>query len=115
MNTSKSKKIGRARRIVRFRRAWGETYTKRITTFIIVNAVLWVWCSYALAWFRRYEIAQSLSITAVTSILGVVVTNEIKSTAENVSKNGYVGKIIKTAGRKGKFSEIGKDKEDKAA
>ena len=42
MNTSKNKNIGRARRIVRFRRAWGETYTKRITTFIIVNAVMWV-------------------------------------------------------------------------
>ncbi len=113
MNTSKNKNIGRARRIVRFRRAWGETYTKRITTFIIVNAVMWVWCSYILAWFGRYEIAQSLSITAVTSILGVVATNGIKSTAENISKNGYVGKIIKAASRKGKFSEIGK--EDKAA
>lgn len=116
MNTSKNKNIGRARRIVRLRKAWGETYTKRITTFIILNAVCWVWCSYILAWFGRYEIAQSLSITAVTAILGVVVTNGIKSTAENVSKNGYVGKIISKGSKKGKFSEIGKkDKEDNAA
>ena len=105
--------FARARRFARFRRAWGETYTKRITTFIIVNAVLWVWCSYALAWFGRYEIAQSLSITAVTSILGVVVTNGVKSTAENVSKNGYVGKI---SSRKGKLTDYAKEqRKDDAA
>ena len=105
--------FARARRFARFRRAWGETYTKRITTFIILNAVLWVWCSYALAWFGRYEIAQSLSITAVTSILGVVVTNGAKSTAENVSKNGYVGKIRP---KKGKLTDYGKaEKEDETA
>ena len=71
---------------------WGETYTKRITTLIILNAVLWVWATYFLAWRGCYQIAQDLSKTAVTTILGVVVTNGIKSTVENVSKNGYTGK-----------------------
>lgn len=103
MNSSikQEKKESRKNRIKRLLMAWGETYTKRITTFIILNAVYWVWCSYILAWFGRYEIAQSLSQTAVTAILGVVITNGAKSTTENVSKNGYVGKI-----RRKKFSDV---------
>ena len=85
----------------RLRIAWGETYTKRITTLIILNAICWVWCSYILAWQGKYEIAQSLSQTALTAILGVVITNGVKSTTENVSKNGYVGKT-----KRKKFSDI---------
>lgn len=100
MNSSTKKEARRAR-IRRFLTAWGETYTKRITTFIILNAVAWVWCSYILAWCGRYEIAQGLSQTALTAILGVVITNGVKSTTENVSKNGYVGKI-----RRKKFSDV---------
>ena len=105
-----AKKIARARRLARFRKAWGETYTKRITTAIIINAILWVWCSYVLAWFGRYEIAQPLSQTAVTAILGVVITNGVKSVTENVSKNGYVGRIgesaPKVSGKKRRIFDI---------
>ena len=112
MNTS-AKRMARARRIARLRRAWGETYTKRITTAIIVNALCWVWCSYILAWLGRYEIAQALSQTAITAILGVVVTNGVKSTTENVSKNGWVGKIIR--GGKKRFSDAEDSGIDNAA
>lgn len=100
MRTS-TNKFARARRFAKFKKKWGETYSKRLMTLIVVNALGWVWCSYALAWYGRYEIAQALSQTAVTAILGVVVTNGVKSTAENVSKNGYVGKK--------RFSYTGKD------
>lgn len=104
------KKMARARRVARFKRKWGETYTKRITTFIMVNAVLWVWCSYGLALLGRYEIAQSLSQTAITAILGVVITNGAKSVTENVSKNGYVGKIVepvkKSNGKRRRISDL---------
>ena len=103
MNSSDKKEI-RKQRIKRLLVAWGETYTKRITTFIILNAVAWVWCSYILAWCGRYEIAQGLSQTALTAILGVVITNGVKSTTENVSKNGYVGKT-----KRKKFSDIDGD------
>ena len=97
------KRLARARKAARFKNrvrkffgAWNETYMKRILTVIVLNAILWVWCSYFLAWKGRYEIAQSLSQTAVTAILGVVITYGIKSVTENVSKNGYVGKIEET-------------------
>ena len=102
MNSSTDKKEERRKRRERLLTAWGETYTKRLTTFIIFNAIAWVWCSYILAWCGRYEIAQSLSQTALTAILGVVITNGVKSTTENVSKNGYVGRI-----RRKKFSDVG--------
>jgi len=72
--------------------AWNETYEKRLCTFITFNAVLWAWCSYILAWFGRYEIAQPLSQTAVTTILGVVISYSVKSLSENISKYGYTGK-----------------------
>lgn len=62
-------------------------------TIIVVNAILWVWCSYVLAWFGRVQIADELSKTALASILGVVVAYAVKSTSENISKNGFVGKL----------------------
>lgn len=82
---------------------WAETYSKRITTFLLVNAVLWIWASYYLAWKDHAQIAQQLSQTACTTILGTIISNAVKSTIENVSKNGFVG-------RKG-FTNPGKEKE----
>lgn len=69
------------------------TYMKRIVMFILINAVLWVWCSYALAFLGRYEIAESLSETAVTSVIATILTYGIKSTVEKISEYGFVGKI----------------------
>jgi hypothetical protein len=114
---SSVKRLARARRLARFRRrvgsffrAWNETYMKRINTAIILNAIAWVWCSYILAWFGRYEIAQQLSQTALTAILGVVFTYGLKSVTENVSKNGYVGRIgeaaPKVSGKKKRIFDI---------
>lgn len=74
-------------------RRWGETYWKRIMTVIIVNAMGWIWCSYALAWRGMDQIADDLSKTALSAILGVVVAYAVKSTSENISKNGFMGKI----------------------
>lgn len=73
-------------------KALSETYWKRIMTVIVYNAIGWVWCSYILAWFGREQIADDLSKTALSAILGVVVAYACKSTVENVSKNGFVGK-----------------------
>lgn len=87
-----AKKIRAWFRAVRI--AWNETYEKRLCTIITHSAILWVWCSYILAWFGRYEIAQSLSQEAVRTILGVVIAYSVKSLAENVSKYGYKGKQV---------------------
>lgn len=61
--------------------------TKAITWFILINSVAWVWFSYILAALDKIQIAESLSSTAVTSIIGVVFAYCIKSGFENLSKN----------------------------
>ena len=69
--------------------AWNGTYSKRLFTFITVNAVLWVWCSYGLAYQGRYEIAQELSRTAISCILGTVIVNASKSALEITERSNY--------------------------
>lgn len=63
--------------------------TKAIVFFCLVNGVMWVWCSYLLAWFGRPEIAESLSKVAITEIIGVVLVYCLKSLVENISKNNH--------------------------
>ena len=65
-----------------------DSFTKVIVGIILVNAILWVWCSYGLAFLGRYEIAENLSETAVKTILGTVITYGAKSLFENVNKHG---------------------------
>ena len=67
---------------------WLDTFTKLAVAVIILNACAWVWCSYVLAYLGRYEIAESLSQTALTAILGTFISYAVKSTVENVNKNG---------------------------
>lgn len=67
----------------------GITMTKAIVFFCLVNGVMWVWCSYLLAWFGRPEIAESLSKVAITEIIGVVLVYCLKSLVENISKNNH--------------------------
>ncbi len=70
------------------RRNWLDTFTKLAVLVIIVNAIAWVWCSYGLAYLGRYEIAESLSQTAIDVILGVFIAYAVKSGVENVNKHG---------------------------
>lgn len=65
-----------------------DSFTKIAVMVVLVNACAWVWCSYILAYLGRYEIAESLSQTAVTAIIGTFVTYAVKSLFENVNKNG---------------------------
>lgn len=43
---------------------------KRIIWILTINAVLWVWCSYILAWFDKGQIAEQLSSNVCTVIIG---------------------------------------------
>lgn len=70
------------------KRRWLDTFTKLAVFGILVNAVGWVWCSYGLAYLGRYEIAESLSQTAVEVVLGTFIAYAVKSGVENVSKYG---------------------------
>jgi hypothetical protein len=62
---------------------------KLIVGFITINAVAWIWCSYLLAFFGRVEIALELSITALTSLVAVVLTYALKSLGEKHSLNKH--------------------------
>lgn len=65
-----------------------NTFTKLAVLVILINAIAWVWCSYGLAYLGRYEIAESLSQTAIDVILGVFIAYAVKSGVENVNKYG---------------------------
>lgn len=61
--------------------------TKRVVWFILLNGVLWIWCSYLLAYLQRVEIAEELSKVALTTIVATVLGYYGKSLTENLSKN----------------------------
>jgi hypothetical protein len=70
------------------KRSFLDSFTKIAVMLILINACGWVWCSYILAYLGRFEIAESLSQTAVTAILGAFISYAVKSAVENVNKNG---------------------------
>lgn len=74
------------------RRPSKTTTTKRIVWACLTNGIGWVWCSYVLAFLGRTEIAESLSRTAVTEIIGVVLLYCVKSLFEKRKGFGAVGK-----------------------
>lgn len=63
-------------------------YHKRILNFILYNSIGMMWCSYILAWFGKVDIAESLSKTVASAIVGVTIPYLVTKTVENVSKYG---------------------------
>lgn len=73
--------------------------TKKILWLCLANGILWVWCSYALAFIGMFRenyagasIAESLSSAAITEIIGVVLVYCLKSLFEKRKDFGEVGK-----------------------
>lgn len=62
-------------------------YSKRLISRILNNSIIWVYLSYVLAFLGKDEIAETLSNTVVTAIIGVVITYCAKSALENLSKH----------------------------
>ena len=58
------------------------TFTKRWFGIILKHSIVWVYLSYILAFMGKEQIAETLSITAVTTILGAFITYAIKSFGE---------------------------------
>ncbi len=81
------------------RKSFLDSFTKIAVMVVLVNACAWVWCSYILAYLGRFEIAESLSQTAVTAILGVFISYAVKSGMENLNKNG-INLSVKKTGKK---------------
>lgn len=63
-----------------------RTYTKKLVTWIILNATIWVYMTYVLALMGREEIAETLSGEVVTVIIGTVLTYAVKALFENIFK-----------------------------
>lgn len=77
------------------------TTTKLIVIFCLVNGILWVWCSYLLAYLDRTKIAEELSKVAVTEIIAVVLIYCLKSLFENLAKyNDWLDKSDKVSSSK---------------
>lgn len=74
--------------------------TKRIVWCCLINGILWVWCSYALAFLGKHDIAEGLSKVAVTEIVGVVLVYCVKSLFEKREGFGAVGKAELSAAPK---------------
>lgn len=58
--------------------------TKKLIWLLTINGILWIWCSYALAWFDKIQIAESLSSNVCTVIIGQTLGYLITKTVENV-------------------------------
>lgn len=72
-------------------------YSKRMLTKITNHCLLMMWGTYILAWFDKDDIAESLSKTVASAIIGVVVTYLVKSLVENINKyktTSVKGKIV---------------------
>lgn len=86
--------------------------TKCIVIFCLVNGVLWVWCSYLLAYLGRAEIAENLSKLAITEIIGVILIYCCKALFENLAKhNDWLDKTDTTS--KAKKQEVTNNDTDK--
>lgn len=65
-------------------------YHKWLLNFIIINSIIMMYLSYVLAWFGKTDIAEELSKTIVTAVIGVVIPYLITKTLENISKYGWM-------------------------
>lgn len=59
-----------------------NTYTKKLVKWILAISMIDLQLSYLLAFLGRMEIAENLSMTVVTAIIGTVITYCIKSFKE---------------------------------
>ena len=58
------------------------TFTKRFFKIILINANIWVYLSFVLAFMGKQEIAESISVQAIITIIGVFASYCIKSAYE---------------------------------
>ncbi len=89
-------------------------YSKRMLTKVTNHCILMMWGTYVLAWCGRAEIAESLSKTIATAIIGIIVPYFAKSLFENLSKHNAFGnkKSVKASfdeDEEGRYKKIQED------
>lgn len=62
------------------------TTSKQLVWVYAINSVLWIWCSYLLAFMNKYQIAETLSSTVCTIVIGQLAFYLVTSTVENIFK-----------------------------
>lgn len=68
-----------------FRNTLAST-SKQLLWMFSINGVLWIWCSYVLAFMDKVQIAESLSSNVCTVVLGQIGFYLISKTTENIFK-----------------------------
>lgn len=58
--------------------------TKQLVWLFSINGILWIWCSYVLAFMDKIQIAESLSSNVCTVVIGQMAMYLITKTVENV-------------------------------
>lgn len=61
-----------------------QTTSKQLLWLFSINGVLWIWCSYILAFMGRDQIAESLSSNVCTIVIGQMGFYLVTKTVENV-------------------------------
>ena len=69
------------------------TTSKLLIWVFAINAVLWIWCSYVLAFIGKDDIAESLSSNVCTVIIGQLAFYLVSKTVENVFKYNNFGGV----------------------
>lgn len=67
------------------------TTSKQLVWLFSINGILWIWCSYVLAFLDKDQIAESLSSSVCTIVLGQIGMYLISKTIENVFKYNNFG------------------------
>lgn len=62
------------------------TTSKQLVWVYAINSVLWIWCSYLLAFMNKCQIAETLSSTVCTIVIGQLAFYLVTSTIENIFK-----------------------------
>lgn len=71
--------------------------TKQLVWLFSINGILWIWCSYVLAFMDKVQIAESLSSNVCTVVLGQLGMYLVTKTVENVFRyNNFGGKSLYT-------------------
>lgn len=65
--------------------------SKQLLWILVINGILWIWCSYVLAFMGRDQIAESLSSNVCTVIIGQIIAYYLSKTIENVFKFNDIG------------------------
>ena len=71
--------------------------SKLLMWVMTFNGILWIWCSYILAFMDKVQIAESLSSNVCTVVLGQIITYFASKTMENIFKYN-VDKIFNRKG-----------------